>query len=108
MDRWEFESKNANVLEYSVGSGHAGFVASPRRETRVRVDVDAGYGLTETCGMTTITTPDFWQIGSVGTLGPSCELKLAGRSYSQRRIQNLTRFRSTRAGLCDIHSSTTG
>ncbi|RXK40953.1 hypothetical protein M231_01801 [Tremella mesenterica] len=35
-----------------------------------------GYGLTETCGMSTITTPDRWSVGSVGTLGPSTELKL--------------------------------
>lgn len=28
--------------------------------------------------MTTITTTDFDRMGSVGTLGPSCELKLVG------------------------------
>lgn len=39
-------------------------------------NVDAGYGLTETCGMTAITTPEFWQLGSAGVLGPSTELKL--------------------------------
>ena len=35
-----------------------------------------GYGLTETCGMTAITTPDYWSLGSSGVLGPSTELKL--------------------------------
>ena len=44
----------------------------------------AGYGLTETCGMTAITTQAFWQIGNVGVLGPSTELKLVGahRTFS--------------------------
>ena len=26
--------------------------------------------------MASITTPEFWQVGSAGTLGPSCEIKL--------------------------------
>lgn len=37
--------------------------------------------MTETCGMTAITTPEFWQVGSVGVLGPSTELKLIGIFY---------------------------
>lgn len=37
-----------------------------------------GYGLTETCGMTTINTQDFKKHGTVGVLGPSTELKLEG------------------------------
>jgi len=32
--------------------------------------------------MATITTPDFWRLGSVGALGPSCEIKLAGAFYN--------------------------
>ncbi|ORX33945.1 hypothetical protein BD324DRAFT_637764 [Kockovaella imperatae] len=35
-----------------------------------------GYGMTETCGMASITTPEHWSIGSAGVLGPSCEAKL--------------------------------
>ncbi|CAD6570100.1 MAG: long-chain fatty acid-CoA ligase [Tremellales sp. Tagirdzhanova-0007] len=42
----------------------------------VMAPVMQGYGLTETCGMTAITTQAFWQIGNVGVLGPSTELKL--------------------------------
>ena len=49
-------------------------------ESAIMKGLIAGYGLTETCGMATITTPDFWLPGSVGTLGPSCEMKLAGES----------------------------
>jgi len=30
--------------------------------------------------MTTITTSEFWQLGTVGVLGPSVEVKLVGRS----------------------------
>ena len=37
-----------------------------------------GYGLTETCGMATIVTPDMWELGIAGSLGPSCEAKLVG------------------------------
>lgn len=49
--------------------------------------LQTGYGLTETCGMATITTPEFWMLGSVGTLGPSCELKLAGEISFTRNDQ---------------------
>lgn len=35
-----------------------------------------GYGLTETCGMTSINTQDFKRHGTVGVLGPSTECKL--------------------------------
>jgi long-chain acyl-CoA synthetase len=39
-----------------------------------------GYGLTETCGMTSINTQDFKRHGTVGVLGPSTECKLQGES----------------------------
>jgi len=57
-----------------------GTVLAPMMQGELSVSsaLTAGYGLTETCGMATITTPDFWLLGSVGTLGPSCEMKLAG------------------------------
>jgi len=35
-----------------------------------------GYGCTETCGMTAILTPNFYQTGSVGVIVPSIEVKL--------------------------------
>jgi long-subunit acyl-CoA synthetase (AMP-forming) len=40
-----------------------------------------GYGLTETCGMTSINTQDFKRHGTVGVMGPSTECKLQGESY---------------------------
>jgi long-chain acyl-CoA synthetase len=40
-----------------------------------------GYGLTETCGMTSINTQDFKRHGTVGVLGPSTECKLQGESF---------------------------
>nr|XP_018267113.1 uncharacterized protein I303_01096 [Kwoniella dejecticola CBS 10117]OBR89271.1 hypothetical protein I303_01096 [Kwoniella dejecticola CBS 10117] len=42
----------------------------------VLVELIQGYGLTETCGMATICGPGFSPIGSVGVIGPSCEVKL--------------------------------
>lgn len=44
-----------------------------------------GYGLTETCGMTTINTQDFKKHGTVGVLGPSTELKLNGTVIALKR-----------------------
>lgn len=50
-------------------------------EQRERVLI-LGYGLTETCGMTTINTQDFKRHGTVGVLGPSTECKLQGQFHS--------------------------
>jgi long-chain acyl-CoA synthetase len=42
-----------------------------------------GYGLTETCGMTSICTTEFAKHGTIGVLGPSTECKLQGKPTSQ-------------------------
>ncbi|KAK8865868.1 hypothetical protein IAR55_001016 [Kwoniella newhampshirensis] len=46
----------------------------------VLVQMLQGYGLTETCGMATICTPEFSKMGSTGVIGPSCEVMLQGMS----------------------------
>ncbi|WWD17947.1 hypothetical protein CI109_102392 [Kwoniella shandongensis] len=48
----------------------------------VLVQILQGYGLTETCGMATICTPQFSKLGSVGVIGPSCEVRLQGRDLA--------------------------
>lgn len=35
--------------------------------------------------MTSIATPDFWELSSVGVLGPSSEVRFAGESLSSPR-----------------------
>lgn len=61
--------------------------------------MSVGYGLTETCGMTTITTYEYWQLGSVGVIGPSCEVRLVGESESWHLLNGTDGDRPTRSGI---------
>ncbi|WVR05824.1 hypothetical protein IAU60_002849 [Kwoniella sp. DSM 27419] len=57
-------------------TGGALSIETQKFMSTVMMPIMLGYGMTETCGMATITTPEFWQLGSVGVIGPSCEIKL--------------------------------
>lgn len=59
--------------------------------------------------MATITTPDFWMLGSVGSLGPSCEIKLAGKPTVQAvyRSSPQLMLRPSRTGICVFKYSAT-
>ncbi|WRT64076.1 uncharacterized protein IL334_001004 [Kwoniella shivajii] len=63
-------------LRLAVSGGGSLSADTQKFLSTVLVPVIQGYGLTETCGMATICTPQYSGIGSVGVIGPSCEVKL--------------------------------
>nr|XP_019014904.1 uncharacterized protein I206_00991 [Kwoniella pini CBS 10737]OCF53685.1 hypothetical protein I206_00991 [Kwoniella pini CBS 10737] len=63
-------------LRLAISGGGPLSADTQRFLSTVLVELIQGYGLTETCGMATICGPNFSPIGSVGVIGPSCEIKL--------------------------------
>ncbi|KAK6905634.1 hypothetical protein I203_106464 [Kwoniella mangroviensis CBS 8507] len=63
-------------LRLAISGGGALSLDTQKFLSTVLVQLIQGYGLTETCGMATICTPQFSPMGSVGVIGPSCEVKL--------------------------------
>nr|XP_031861316.1 uncharacterized protein CI109_003288 [Kwoniella shandongensis]KAA5528388.1 hypothetical protein CI109_003288 [Kwoniella shandongensis] len=63
-------------LRIAISGGGALSADTQRFLSTVLVQILQGYGLTETCGMATICTPQFSKLGSVGVIGPSCEVRL--------------------------------
>nr|XP_019049153.1 hypothetical protein I302_02934 [Kwoniella bestiolae CBS 10118]OCF28083.1 hypothetical protein I302_02934 [Kwoniella bestiolae CBS 10118] len=63
-------------LRLAISGGGALSLDTQKFLSTVLVNLIQGYGLTETCGMATICTPQYSSMGSVGVIGPSCEVKL--------------------------------
>ncbi|WWC86170.1 uncharacterized protein L201_001043 [Kwoniella dendrophila CBS 6074] len=63
-------------LRVAISGGGVLSLDTQKFLSTVLVELIQGYGLTETCGMATICTPQFSTMGSVGVIGPSCEVKL--------------------------------
>jgi len=56
--------------------------------TMALVTILSGYGLTESCGMSTILPPDFMQYGPVGVPVPSMEIKLVDVEEAGYKAEN--------------------
>ncbi|KAJ9091805.1 hypothetical protein QFC20_007535 [Naganishia adeliensis] len=63
-------------LRLAMNGGAALSRATQEFLTTTLVTMLQGYGATETCGMCAILTPEFFQLGSVGVIVPSLEVKL--------------------------------